>query len=242
MGKNNLESVIVEIRPGAGGEEAAKFVKDLFKMYSGYAKKHGWGLKTLNMETTSLNGLKEVVFELRGEKAYTLMKNEAGVHRIQRVPETESKGRIHTSTATVVVLKKTNAKQAKLKRSDVEIESYRASGPGGQYTNKTETAVRVTHKPTGLTINCQSARSQHKNKVNAIRILQAKLVEEKKKKLRQKKEKKRKNQMGGGKRSFKIRTYNFPQNRVTDHRLEKTWHNLEEILEGNLDPIIKNFS
>lgn len=236
---SKTQVAIVEIRPGAGGDEAGLFTRDLFEMYSKYAKKKGWGLKTMNLEKNSLGGLKEVVFALKGPEVLSVMKKEAGVHRVQRVPETESKGRIHTSTATLVALPKAKPRQVGLKRSDVEIETFRASGPGGQYTNKRETAVRVTHKKTGLTASSQGARSQAKNKRNAVKILQARLLEKKKQKAARKRGRKRRKQMGGGKRAEKIRTYNFPQNRVTDHRLEKSWHKLGEILDGNLDPIIK---
>ncbi len=239
MTNNEVQSLIIEIRAGAGGDEAGLFVADLFKMYSGYAKNQGWSLKTLNQESTSIGGYKEVSLEVKGRKAFDKLKTEAGVHRVQRIPETERKGRIHTSTATVVVLPKAKPKQVQLKKSDVEIESFCSSGPGGQYTNKRETAIRVTHKKTGITATCQSARSQSKNKINAVRILQAKLLQRKRRQLAKKRGQKRLSQMGGGKRANKIRTYNFPQNRITDHRIKKTWHDLESIMEGNLTPVIK---
>lgn len=239
MTNQKTESAIVEIRPGAGGDEAGLFASDLFDMYSQYAKKRGWGLEIMNLEKNSIGGLKEVVFKLKGRKVLSIMKREAGVHRVQRVPETESKGKIHTSTATVVALPEASPKQIGLKRSDVKIETFRASGPGGQYTNKRETAVRVTHKKTGARACSQGARSQAKNKRNAVKILQARLLERKKQKAARKRGKKRRRQMGGGKRAKKIRTYNFPQNRVTDHRINKSWHDLQGILDGNLDPIVK---
>ncbi len=239
---SKAREIIMEIRAGAGGDEAGLFVADLFEMYSKFAKNQGWGLETLNREPTSLGGLKEVSFAIKGHGVLDKLKYEAGVHRVQRIPETERKGRIHTSTATVVVLPKAKPHQVKLKRSDVEIESFRSSGPGGQYTNKRETAVRVTHKKTGIVAACQSARSQSKNKRQAVRILKAKLAQKKREKRAKKRGQKRLNQMGGAKRANKIRTYNFPQNRLTDHRLEKSWHNLEEIMEGNLEPIVEKLS
>ncbi len=229
----------MEIRAGAGGDEAGLFVADLFKMYSGYSKNQGWGFKVLNQEPTPIGGYKEMSLEIKGSGALDNLKTEAGVHRVQRIPETERKGRIHTSTATVVVLPKAKPRQVQLKRSEVEIESFCSSGPGGQYTNKRETAIRVTHKKTGIAATCQSARSQSKNKVNAVRILQAKLLQRKRRELAQKRGQKRLSQMGGGKRANKIRTYNFPQNRITDHRIKKTWHDLESIMEGNITPVIK---
>lgn len=236
MNKNNL---IIEIRPGAGGDEASLFVNDLFNMYSQYAHSQGWGLKVLNSTTSSVGGLKEIIFELKGKNVWGKMKNEGGVHRVQRVPETEKHGKIHTSTATVVILPKADPKKVKLKRSDVEIETTTSSGPGGQYTNKTETAVRVTHKETGITVTCQNEKSQSKNKVNAIHILQAKLMEERRRKRAKRKSQRRLKQMGGGSRANKIRTYNFPQNRVTDHRISESWKNLEDIIQGGLEPVIK---
>lgn len=239
---SEVQSLIMEIRAGAGGDEAGLFVVDLFKMYSGYTKNQGWGFKVLNQEPTPIGGYKELSLEIEGRRVFDKLKNEAGVHRVQRIPETERKGRIHTSTATVVVLPKAKPRQVQLKRSDVKIESFPSSGPGGQYTNRRETAVRVTHKKTGITATCQSARSQSKNKINAVRILQAKLLQRKHQKLSQKRGQKRLSQMGGGKRANKIRTYNFPQNRVTDHRIKKTWNNLEEIMDGNLELIIKKLS
>jgi len=242
MSQEEKQNIIIEIRPGTGGEEAGLFVKDLFEMYSKYAKQKGWGFKVMSTHPTSINGFKEVVFELEGPNILSIMKHEAGVHRVQRIPQTEKRGRIHTSTVTVVVLRKATAHQVNLKRSDVEIESYKASGPGGQYTNKTETAIRVTHKSTGITATCQSEKSQGKNKANAIHILQARILQKQKERLASERTEQKQMQMRGGKRAYKIRTYNFPQNRITDHRTNKAWHNLETIMEGKLDPIIKNLS
>lgn len=233
------KELIVEIRPGAGGDEASLFVKDMFNMYSQYAHNQGWGLKILNSTPSNVSGFKEITFELKGNDVWSKMKWEGGVHRVQRIPQTEKKGRIHTSTVTVVVLPKADPKKVKLKRSDVEIETTTSSGPGGQYTNKRETAVRVTHKKTGLVVTCQSEKSQAKNKVNAIKVLQAKLMELRRRNIAKKKSQKRLSQMGGGSRANKVRTYNFPQNRVTDHRINKSWQNLEGIIEGDLDGVIK---
>lgn len=237
---SEFENTIMEIRSGAGGDEASLFVGNLFKMYSNYAKSQGWEFTILNSTPGTVGGYKDVSFELRGVNSYFQMKLEGGVHRVQRIPQTEKKGRVHTSTVTVVVLPKANPKEIMLKRSDIEMDTLKSSGPGGQYTNKRETAVRVTHIATGISVVCQSERSQAKNRVNAIKILQAKLLEDKRQKTAQKAGAKRKAQMGGGDRSNKIRTYNFPQNRITDHRINKSYQALETILEGDLDKILKD--
>jgi len=239
MNKENLESIIVEIRAGVGGEEAALFAKDLLRMYSKYAASEAWKQKTLNSNQTELGGIKEVVFELSGPSALSKMRSEGGIHRVQRIPETEKRGRIHTSTATVAILARPNKTQVKIKAEDLRIDLFRASGPGGQYVNRRETAVRITHLPSGLVVASQTARSQLQNKENAMAILEAKLLEKKEMETLEKLGKKRRSQIKGAERAEKIRTYNFPQNRVTDHRIKKSWHNLENIIEGELEPIIK---
>ena len=232
------KNVIVEIRAGTGGDEASLFAGDLFRMYSKYAALKGWRQKTLDSSPTELGGFKEVVFELKGENAFHLMKWEAGVHRVQRIPQTEKAGRIHTSTATVAVLLKPSSAEVKIRTDEIKVDTYKASGPGGQYVNKRETGVRITHLPTGIVVNSQSERNLAQNKANAMSILEAKVLEKKQTEEMGKLSEKRKNQIGGAERSEKIRTYNFPQDRITDHRTKKSWHHLEEIMAGNLDPVI----
>jgi len=231
--------IIVEIRAGTGGEEAALFAKDLFRMYSKYAVSSGWQQKILDSKPTELGGLKEITFEVSGSNVFSKMKYEGGVHRVQRIPQTEKKGRIHTSTATVAILPKPKKAQIQIKPEEMRIDFFRASGPGGQYVNKRETAVRITHLPTGLVVTSQTERSQYQNKENALAILEAKLLEKKEEKDLEKLGQERKTQIKWAKRSEKIRTYNFPQNRITDHRAKKSWHNLEDIVEGKLGTIIK---
>jgi peptide chain release factor 1 len=233
-------SVIVEIRAGTGGEEAALFAADLFKMYTKYAKSQDWEIKVFDSHPTELGGFKEVIFELKSGEVYSKMKYEAGVHRVQRIPKTEKAGRIHTSTATVAILPKPKKSEIKIRPDDLKIEFYRASGPGGQYVNKKETAVRIWHLPTGLAVTSQTERSQAQNKENALSILEARLSEKIREKEEIKLSKERKTQIGWAKRAEKIRTYNFPQDRLTDHRLKKSWHNLEEIMEGKLKPIVSS--
>lgn len=232
-------AVIVEIRAGAGGEEAALFANDLFRMYTNYAKSQGWTQKILDSHPTSLGGIKQVVFELKGENIWGKLRHEAGVHRVQRIPKTEKGGRIHTSTASVAVLPKPTETEMKIKPEDLKIDYYRASGPGGQYVNRRETAVRVTHIPTGLVVTSQTERNQLENKENALSILRARLLEMERKKTHEKLAGKRKTQIGSADRAEKIRTYNFPQDRITDHRIKKSWHNIDKILDGKLNPIIK---
>lgn len=236
---NNFKSVIVEIRAGTGGEEAALFAADLFRMYSRYALSQNWQKKTLDSRPTELAGFKEVIFELSDSNVFSKMKHEGGVHRVQRIPETEKSGRIHTSTATVAVLAKPKRAEIKINPQDLKIDFYRASGPGGQYVNRRETAVRITHLPSNLVVTSQTERNQLTNKENAMSILQARLLEKKLKTEQEKIGKTRKTQIGWAKRPEKIRTYNFPQNRVTDHRIKKSWQKLKQILEGELDPLVK---
>ena len=237
--KKEPKAIIVEIRAGAGGEEAALFAADLFSMYSKYAQKNGWKLRILDELKTDLGGYKYIIFELEGKDVYSKMKYEGGVHRVQRIPITEKSGRIHTSTASVAILPKVEESEIEIKPEDLKIETFRASGPGGQYVNKRESAVRITHLPTGIVVSCQSMRTQNENKKMAMAILRAKLLEEKLKKEEQQLQQKRRAQIGRMERSEKIRTYNFPQDRITDHRIKKSWHNIEEILAGNLEPIIQ---
>jgi peptide chain release factor 1 len=232
-------SVIVEIRSGTGGEEAALFAADLFRMYSKYADSKNWKMTVLDCHYSDLGGIKQIIFELKNGDVFSKMKYEGGVHRVQRIPETEKSGRIHTSTATVAILPKPKKAEIKINPQDLKIDFYRASGPGGQYVNKRETAVRITHLPTGIVVSSQTERNQLQNKENALAILEARLLEKKEMEELEKLGEKRKAQIKWAKRAEKIRTYNFPQDRVTDHRIKKSWKNLEEILNGKLDPIIE---
>jgi len=233
-----MDSIIIEIRAGTGGEEAAIFAADLFKMYSKYATFQGWKQKILDSRPTSLGGFKQIIFEFQNENVFDLLKYEGGVHRVQRIPKTEKSGRIHTSTVTVAVLPKPKSTEIKIRPDELKIDFYRSSGPGGQYVNKRETAVRITHLPTGLVVTSQTERNQLQNKENALSILAARLLEKKMEEEQSKIGSERKAQVGWAKRCEKIRTYNFPQDRVTDHRIQKSWHNIEGIINGNLEPII----
>ncbi|MBC7317906.1 peptide chain release factor 1 [Candidatus Bipolaricaulota bacterium] len=233
------KNAIVEIRAGAGGEEAALFAADLFRMYTKYAEKKGFKVRVLDSHPTDLGGYKEIVFAVEGPGAYGLFRYESGVHRVQRVPETEASGRIHTSTATVAVLPEAEEVEVEIKPEDLRIETFRSSGPGGQHMQKNETAVRITHIPTGIVVTCQEERSQHRNKELALRVLRAKLRELEEQKKETELREKRRRQIGTGERSEKIRTYNFPQNRVTDHRINLTVYRLEDVLEGELDLIVE---
>jgi peptide chain release factor 1 len=232
------QPVIVEIRAGAGGQEACLFAGDLFRMYSKYGQSQNWQQKILDSHPTELGGFKEVVFELKNGDVFSKMKYEGGVHRVQRTPETEKGGRIHTSTSSVAILQKPKGAQIKIKPEDLKIDFYKASGPGGQYVNKRMTAVRITHLPSGLVVTSQTERNQLQNKENALSILEAKLLERKEIEELEKIDDRRKTQIGRAQRAEKIRTYNFPQDRVTDHRVKKSWHNIEKIMAGNLDKII----
>ncbi|TSC53504.1 MAG: peptide chain release factor 1 [Parcubacteria group bacterium LiPW_39] len=236
-----MKGVIIEIRAGTGGEEAAIFAADLFRMYSKYAQSQGWGFSILDSNRTGLGGFKEIVMEINGAGAFEQLKNESGVHRVQRIPRTEKNGRVHTSTATVAVLPKVEPIEIKINPRDLKIDVARSSGPGGQNVNKLETAVRITHLPTGLTVFCQNERSQSQNKEKALEILRAKIFDLKQEEQLSQIGQERRTQIGSAERSEKIRTYNFPQNRITDHRLNKSWHDLETILNGKLDTIIKVF-
>jgi len=236
-----MESVIIEIRAGVGGEEAALFARDLFRMYSKYAQKQGWGMKVLDLKESDLGGIKEVTFELKGENTYQKMKFEAGVHRVQRIPKTEKSGRIHTSTATVAVLRKPKIEDnIIINPNELEVDYYKASGPGGQYVNKRMTAVRIKHLPSGIVVTCQTERSLQQNKESALEILKAKLLEKREIENLEKLTKERREQIGWAMRAEKIRTYNFPQDRVTDHRIKKSFFDIEEIMDGNLEPVLKS--
>lgn len=235
---NDDKDVIMEIRGGAGGEEAALFAGDLFRMYSRYAESQGWRVELLDSNPTDLGGFKEVVFSISGNGAYSRLKYESGVHRVQRVPDTESSGRIHTSTVTVAVLPEAEDVDVQVNPNDLRIDTYCASGAGGQHVNKTESAVRITHLPTGVVVQCQDEKSQLKNKDRAMRVLRAKLLELAEESQRAETAQTRKSQVGTGDRSERIRTYNFPQGRMTDHRIGLTLHKLDFIMNGDLTETI----
>ena len=235
-------NVIVEIRAGAGGDEAAIFAADLFRMYTRYAETHKWKSEILSESAIGVGGYKEVIFEIRGKGAYSKLKYESGVHRVQRVPVTESSGRIHTSTATVVVLAEVDDVEVDIPESDIEIEVYRSSGAGGQNVQKNSTAVRIYHKPTGMIVTCQDERSQLQNKLRAMSILRARLYEIEEARRRAELEADRRSQVGTGERSEKIRTYNYPQNRVTDHRIGISNYNLPAVMDGSIDQFIEELS
>ena len=235
---NDYKNVIVEIRGGAGGEEAALFAGSLFRMYSMYAERKGWKTEIMNENPTELGGYKEISFMIEGEGAYSRLKFECGVHRVQRVPETESQGRVHTSTVTVAVLPEAEEVEFTLDPADLQIDVFRSSGAGGQKVNKTSSAIRVTYLPTGMVVECQDERSQYKNKDKALKVLRSRLLEEKTAKQNAEIAGERRSQVGTGDRSERIRTYNFPQGRVSDHRIGLTLYKIEAIMNGDLDEII----
>jgi peptide chain release factor 1 len=236
------KSVIVEIRAGAGGDEAALFASDLFRMYTRFAERQGWKIEVMNTSESGIGGYKEIAFRIDGRGAYSMLKYESGVHRVQRVPVTESGGRIHTSTATVAVLPEVEDVDVEVRTEDLRIDTYRASGAGGQHVNMTDSAVRITHLPSGVVVTCQDERSQLKNKVRAMHLLKTKLYDLELRKQEQKQASARKSQVGSGDRSERIRTYNYPQNRITDHRIGLTLHKMESFLDGDIFEMIDALS
>lgn len=236
---NDKKDVIMEIRAGAGGEEAALFASNLLRMYERYAETRGWKLNVLSMNETGIGGIKEVTASIEGGDVYGKLKYESGVHRVQRIPATETGGRIHTSTATVAILPEADEVDISIDEKDLRIDTYRASGAGGQHVNKTDSAIRITHEPTGLVVQCQDERSQHKNRAAAMKMLRAKLYEIEEQRKMSELSDSRKTQVGSGDRSEKIRTYNYPQGRVTDHRIGVTLHKLDSFLDGDLNELIQ---
>ncbi|MBR5309170.1 MAG: peptide chain release factor 1 [Clostridia bacterium] len=236
--ENDDKNVIVEIRAGTGGEEAALFAHSLHRMYTMYAEAKGFKVEIMNINETELGGCKEVAFMIEGDGAFSRFKFESGVHRVQRVPETETQGRIHTSAVTVAVLPEAEEVEVEINPADLEIDTYRSGGAGGQHVNKTDSAIRITHKPTGVVVECQDERSQHKNRDKAMKMLRTKLYDMEREKQDRERAGERKSQVGSGDRSERIRTYNFPQGRLTDHRIGLTLYSLENIMNGNLDDVI----
>ncbi len=236
---NDEKNILLEIRAGTGGDEAALFAADLFRMYSRYAEKKGWKVEILSAHETGIGGFKEIIALISGDKVYSRLKYESGTHRVQRVPETETQGRIHTSAVTVAVLPEADEVDVQINPQDLRIDVYRASGAGGQHVNKTESAVRITHIPTGLVVQCQDERSQHKNKAKAMKVLAARLYEFKQREQQKQLSEERRSMVGTGDRSERIRTYNFPQGRLTDHRIGLTLYRLEDIMQGELDEVIE---
>ena len=239
---NDDKNVIVEIRAGVGGDEAALFAADLYRMYVMYAERQGWRVETMNIEDIGIGGMKTVSFMIHGQGAYSRLKYESGVHRVQRVPATESGGRIHTSTATVAIMPEVEDVEVNLDMNDIKFDVFRASGNGGQCVNTTDSAVRLTHFPTGIVISCQDEKSQIKNKAKAIKVLRAKLYELEQEKQHNSEAELRRSQIGTGDRSEKIRTYNFPQGRVTDHRIKLTLYKIDQVMNGNLDELIDSLT
>jgi peptide chain release factor 1 len=235
---NDDRNVLLEIRAGTGGEEASLFASELFRMYSRYAEARGWRVDVLSSSGTGLGGFKEVIASIEGQGAYSRLKFEGGVHRVQRVPETEGSGRIHTSAVTVAILPEADEVDVAIEEKDLRVDVFRSSGPGGQSVNTTDSAVRITHLPTNLVVTCQDEKSQHKNKAKALKILRARLLERAEEAQRSEIAANRKSMVGTGDRSERIRTYNFPQSRVTDHRINLTLHSLDKVMEGELDPVV----
>jgi len=236
---NDEKNLILEIRAGTGGEEAALFAADLYRLYIRYSERKNWNTKVLSVNDTGIGGFKEVIISIRGDGAFGMLKYESGVHRVQRVPKTETSGRVHTSAATVAVLPEAEDVDIEISETDLKIDTYRASGAGGQHVNKTESAIRITHLPTNLVVTCQDESSQHKNRAAALKVLKSRLLAQEQEKVDAKRAAQRKSLVSTGDRSAKIRTYNFPQGRVTDHRISFTTHRLNEILDGDLKEIIE---
>ncbi len=239
---HDKKNCIVEVRAGAGGSEAALFAGDLFRMYSRFAENNRWKTEVMSSSPTGIGGFKEIIFSIIGKEVYGKLKYESGVHRVQRVPVTESSGRIHTSTVTVAILPEAEEVELEISPNDLKIDRFRSTGPGGQSVNTTDSAIRITHIPTGMIVTCQDEKSQHKNKAKALKILRARLFDKIEREKHAELAQKRKSQIGTGGRSERIRTYNFPQNRITDHRIGLNLHNLEEVLEGNLNDLVVNLS
>ncbi len=235
---NDGKNVILEIRPGAGGEEATLFASNLLRMYSRYCEERGWKMSLMGVSETEIGGIREAITTIEGKNVFESLKHESGVHRVQRVPTTETGGRIHTSTATVAVLAEPEEVDVEVDEKDIKVDTYKASGPGGQHVNKTDSAVRITHIPTGIVVQCQSERSQHKNRTQSMRMLRAKLYEEERNRQTSERAGERKKQLGSGERSEKIRTYNFPQSRVTDHRTGLTLSNIETVMNGGIQKLV----
>ena len=234
------KNTIIEIRAGTGGDEAALFASDLYRMYTRFAERNSWKCSVMESNTIGIGGFKEIIFSVEGDGVYGLMKFESGVHRVQRVPKTETSGRVHTSAATVAVLPEAQEADIEVLDSDLKIDTYRASGAGGQHVNKTESAIRITHIPTGVVVTCQDETSQHKNKAAALKVLRSRLLAAQKEKIAKERATARKNMVSTGDRSAKIRTYNFPQGRITDHRINFTEYNLEAIMDGQISSVIEN--
>jgi peptide chain release factor 1 len=235
---NDEKNILLEIRAGTGGEEAGLFASNLFRMYAKFAEKQGWRMEVLNRHYTGVGGFKEIIALIEGKGVYSRLKFESGVHRVQRVPVTESQGRIHTSTVTVAILPEAEEVEVQIDPNDIRIDIFRSSGPGGQSVNTTDSAVRITHLATGMVVTCQDEKSQHKNKAKALKILRARLLDRARQEKQTEISEKRRSQVGTGERSERIRTYNFPQGRVTDHRIGLTLYRLDEVLEGELNEII----